>query len=154
MKISTSMVVGCTPHELWPWLDDPEKCKQWMKGLLEVRSTSAGPRGKGSTAVCVIQEGGRPVEYQETFLEYEPERRLKLRIEGGRLKTVAIEVDYKLEDLGRSTRLDYELQCELPSAMLKLFSPLMLTFARMQMRRFFKKLKSLAEEGARLAAST
>jgi carbon monoxide dehydrogenase subunit G len=153
MKMAMSMVIDCTPRELWPWLDDPEKLKQWMKGVLEVRSTSPGPRRKGSTAVCVIQEGGRPVEYRETFLEYEPERHLKLRMEGGRMKTIVIDVEYTLEELGRGTRLDYGFACELPGPMLKLFGPLMQVFARMQVRRFFKKLKSLAEGGASVATS-
>jgi len=153
MKLSMSQVIACPPEALWPWLDDPERCKQWMKGLLEVRPTSSGPRRKGYTAVLVIREGGRPVEYEETILEYEPARRFKLRMVGGCLKSSAIEIDYKLEDLGARTRLDFELVCDSQSFVLKLVGPLFGMFARMQLRRFFKRLKELAEGRAVLATT-
>jgi carbon monoxide dehydrogenase subunit G len=153
MKMNMSQVFECSPRELWPWLDDPERCKRWMKGLLEVRQTSRGPKGKGTTAIMVIQEGGKPVEYEETILEYEPERRFKLRMVGGCLKTMAIEVDYTLEDLGSRTNLHYEFACESQSTLLKLFGPIFGIFARMQVKRFFRTLKGLAEGGA-LASST
>ena len=153
MKIAMTQVFECSPEALWPWIDDPERCKQWMKGLLEVRPTSTGPRRKGYTAVLVIQEGRKPVEYQETILEYETARRFKLRLVGGCLKSSAIEVDYKLEDLGARTRLDYEMACDSQSFALKLIGPLFGLFARMQLRRFFKRLKDLAEGRAQLAAT-
>jgi carbon monoxide dehydrogenase subunit G len=153
MKMNMSQMFECSPHELWPWLDDTERCKQWMKGLLEVRQTSPGPKGKGTTAIMVIQEGGKPVEYQETILEYERERRFKLRMVGGCLKTMAIEVDYELEDLGNRTNLHYAFTCESDSKMLKLFGPLFGIFARMQVKRFFKTLKRLAEDRNALATS-
>jgi len=153
MKLNTELVIDRSPEALWPWLDDPERMKQWMKGLIEVRATSPGPRGAGSTAIVVIREGRRDVEYEETFLEYRPGRRLKLRMLGGRLKTMAIEVDYELHDLGGKTRLAYELACDLQGPMLKLMSPLFGFFARMQLRRFFRRLKELAEDEGRLVTT-
>jgi carbon monoxide dehydrogenase subunit G len=144
----------CSPEALWPWIDDPERCKQWMKGLLEVRPTSPGPTRKGSTAVIVIREGGKPVEYQETILEYEPAKRFKLRMVGGCLKETGIEVDYKLHDLGGRTKLEYELECQVQSTFLKLMAPLFGMFARMQAKSLFKRLKKLAENEGGLAATT
>jgi carbon monoxide dehydrogenase subunit G len=154
MKMTMTQMIQCSPEALWPWLDDPERCKQWMKGLIEVRPTCSGPRRKGYTAVLVIQEGGKPAEYEETILEYERARRFKLRMVGGCLKNAAIEVDYKLEDLGGRTQLEYEFSCESQSFFLKLLGPLLGVFARMQVKSFFKNLKKLAENEGGLATST
>jgi carbon monoxide dehydrogenase subunit G len=153
MKINLEHTIDCSPEALWPWIDDPERCKQWMKGLVEVRPTSPGPRRAGSTAVLVIKEGGRETEYQETILEYEPAKRFKLRMVGGGLKNTAVDVDYVRHDLGGRTRLEFEVACELQSTFIKLMSPLFGLFARMHAKSLFKKLKRLAENQGGLAST-
>ena len=154
MRVKLEQTIGCSPEALWPWIDDPERSKQWMRGLVEVRPTSPGPRRKGSTAVVVIQEGRRSAEYDETILEYEPARRLKLRLVGGSFRGTGLEIDYKLDDLGGRTRLEYECGCELQNKVLAFFAPLFGVFARMQARSFFRKLRKLAESDSELAATT
>jgi carbon monoxide dehydrogenase subunit G len=154
MKINLEQTIDCTPEALWPWIDDPERCKQWMKGLVDVRATSPGPRRKGSTAVLVIKEGSRTTEYEETILEYEPAKRFKLRMVGGSLKNTAVDVDYKLHDLGGRTKLEFQVECELQSTFIKLMSPFFGFFARLQAKSFFKKLRQLAESKDGLAATT
>jgi carbon monoxide dehydrogenase subunit G len=155
MKLNYSAVIEVPPEALWPWLDDPEKCKQWMRGLLDVKQTSPGPKRKGTTAIMLIQEGGRTAEYQETILEYEPNKRFKLSMAGGCMKDTVLVIDYKLEDLGNRTRLDYECSAEMKGrAWLKLLAPVFMIFGRIQMKSFFKKLKRLAESEPEEAAAS
>lgn len=155
MKMNYSGVIEVPPEALWPWLDDTEKCKQWMKGLLDVKQTSPGPKRKGTTAILLIQEGGKPAEYQETILDYEPNKRFKMSMIGGCLKNTVMTVDYKLDDLGGRTRLDYECSAEMAGgSWLKLLAPVFMIFARMQVRSFFKKLKRLAESGPEAATAS
>ena len=154
--MAASTVIDCSARELWPWLDDLEHRKQWMKGLCEVRSTSRGPRRKGSTSVCVIEEGRTKVELNETALEYEPERRVKLRMEGAspQSRRMAIEVEFELTERGRRTQLDLEIAYGESGWIAGWLGPLIRFLARIQMRVFLKKLKDLAEGKGGVTAST
>ena len=153
MKMNYSTVIEVPPEALWPWLDDPEKCKQWMKGLIEVRQTSPGPKRKGTTAILLIQAGRKPAEYQETILEYEPNKRFKMSVIGACQKNLTMTSDYKLDDLGGRTRLDYEWTAEM-SGFMKLLAPLFMIFGRLQTRSFFKTLKRLAESEPQTATAS
>ncbi len=42
MKMTHSDTFHCSPQQLWPWIDDDEKSKQWLKGLEEVRPVTSG----------------------------------------------------------------------------------------------------------------
>lgn len=147
MKLRHSMELDCTPAALWPWIDDPERCKQWLKGMEDVRPVSTGPRREGWKAKVFIREGGRLSEYDETILAYEPNRRFRIKMEGGCLRGGSIVVDYALVDLGGRTRLDYECDAQM-SGFFRIFAPLFAIFGRMQLEAFFRKLKELAEGGS------
>lgn len=154
MRMTTSKIIGCPPSALWPWIDELERCKQWMRGLEDAQPVSAGPKGVGHRSTLFIREGGKLQEYAQTILEYEPERRFKMRMEGGCLRGSVVVVDYVLTDLhdGR-TRLDYECTAEM-KGFLRFVGPLFAILGRMQVRMFFKKLEQLAEgRGAAPAAS-
>jgi len=153
MKLTYSDTFDCTPQVLWPWLDDPEKCKQWLKGLEQVKVTSSGPKGVGTTAKLYIREGGKLQEYDETVLLYEPGRRFKMQMVGGCLRGAAMIVDYRLTDLGGRTRVDYECEAQTDSFFMKLMSPLFAIFGRMQIKSFFRKLKTLVASGGLAPAS-
>lgn len=146
MKIAFSAEIRCSPERLWPWLADPELCKQWLRGMEEIRPVSTGPKRAGWQAKMFIREGGRLSEYDETILEYEEPRRFKLRMEGGCLRGGSITVDYRLHEHDGSTRLDYECDAQM-RGILRVLGPLFAIFGRMQARSFIVKLKQLAEQG-------
>lgn len=145
MKVTTSTVFECAPSELWRWIDEPDRCKQWLRGLEDVQPVSTGPKRPGHETKLFIREGRRLQEYLQTIVEHVPERRFKMRMQGGCLGGSTMTVDYVLVDLkdGR-TRLDYECSAEM-KGVLRLFAPFFAVFGRMQVRSFFKKLKELAE---------
>ena len=148
MRIDYSMELSCTPDQVWPYLEDPELQKQWMKGLLENQSTSEGPTRVGSTFRMRIKEGSRTADYEGQVTAYEKQRHLGIRMWGGGLpKDTAIVVDYRLADLNGRTRLDYvcQLQGPPPGLFMRLMMPLGAMFARMQLKSFMRKLKSLVE---------
>jgi carbon monoxide dehydrogenase subunit G len=154
MKMTHSETIRCTPEALWPWLDDAEKSKQWLRGLEEVRPTASGPKRPGYTAKLMIREGGKLQEYDETILEYEPNRRFKMKMTGGCLKGTEMLVDYQLVDIGDGrTRLDYECEALSDRFVMKLLGPLFMIFGRMQAKSFFRTLRKLAEGQGDLPAT-
>jgi carbon monoxide dehydrogenase subunit G len=148
MRIDYSMELGCTPDQLWPYLEDPQRQKQWMKGLLENTATSEGPQRVGSTFRMRIKEGGKVAEYDGQITGYEKNRYLGIRMWGGALpKEAAMNVDYRLADLNGRTRLDYV--CRMEGAkfgwFMRMLMPLFAFFGKMQLKSFMRKLKSLVE---------
>lgn len=149
MKFHYSIEIDCPPDALWPWIDEPERCKQWLAGMEDVRPITPGPRREGYRAKIAIREGRRVTEYDETILAYVPNERFRMRMEGGGFRGGWVDVDYTLVDLGGRTRLDYECDARM-KGVFRLLMPLFALFCRMQLKAFFRKLKQLAEgrEGA------
>ena len=150
MQTVYSTLIDCTPEQLWPWLEEPDKQKQWMKGLLENVSTSQEPTRVGSTFRMTIQEGRRVAEYEGEVTNYDLHRHLGIKFWGEMLRGVEIYVDYQLQDLGDRTRLDYLSTADTSEAgfFIKLMMPLYKIFGLMQLKSFMKTLKHLAEAEA------
>ena len=150
METTYTVLIDCTPEQLWPWIEEPDKQKQWMKGLLENVDMSDGPTRVGSTFRMTIQEGRRVAEYTGEITNYDPHRRLGVRLWGEALKGIEIIADYKLQNLGVRTRLDYVATADASRAgfFVKLMMPLFKLFSAMQLRGFMKTLKHLAEAEA------
>ncbi|MBI5364197.1 MAG: SRPBCC family protein [Planctomycetes bacterium] len=154
MRMEFSQIIHCTPARLWPWLDDAERSKQWLRGLEEVEAITPGPKRPGYETLLRIREGRKLSEYKRTLLEYEPERRFVMKVEGGCMRGVVLHEEYRLADLGDgSTRLDYTFSAEMKGWM-RIFGPLFALFGRMQTKSFFKKLKALAEGEHAVGATT
>jgi hypothetical protein len=148
MRIDYSVEFSCSPPQLWPYLEDPQLQKQWMKGLEEMSSTSAGPTRAGSTFRMKIKEGGSVAEYQGQVTSYEKHRHLGIRFWGGHMEEGAtMLVDYRLADLNGRTRLDYVCRREGPQfgLFMRMLMPLFMFFNKMQLKGFMRKLKSLVE---------
>jgi uncharacterized protein YndB with AHSA1/START domain len=136
------------PAAVWPYLEEPDKIKQWMSGVLEDRPTSEGPLGVGSTFEMKIKEGARIGTYQGEITAYEPPRHMALSMSGGYgKKPMTMHVDYRLADLGGGrTRLDYRCEAEMPKGFLfKLMGPLFLLFGRSVVKKFMRNLRPLVE---------
>jgi carbon monoxide dehydrogenase subunit G len=146
VRIETVTEIACTPERLWPFLEEPEKQKLWMKGLLENTRSGEGP---GSTFHMKIKEGGRVAEYDGEVTDRDPPRHLAVRLRGGAMPAgMVVNVDYRLTDLHGRTRLDYAAQMTSDrrlSLFLRLLMPLIRLFGKRQLKRFLKKLKQLAE---------
>lgn len=63
MRVEHRTEIACSPEQLWPYLEEPDKQKLWMKGVLSNESTSPGPTQVGSTSVMKIKEGGKVAAY-------------------------------------------------------------------------------------------
>jgi uncharacterized protein YndB with AHSA1/START domain len=148
MRMEYHAEFACTPEKLWPFLEEPEKQKLWMKGLLENRLTSDGPARPGSTFAMKIKEGGSVSDYAGEITALERPRHLGIRFWGGCFpNNTVMRVDYRLADLRGRTRLDYvaEMEGGQMGFFMRLMMPLFKLFGRLQLRSFMRTLKKLAE---------
>lgn len=153
MRTEYGIEVNCPPEHLWPYLEEPEKQKLWMKGLLENETTSTQQTGVGTTFKMKIKEGGKTAEYFGEVLKYERHKLLGIKLWGGSFKDMEIFVDYTLFDLHGRTKLDYLATMEIKGLLMKIFSPLFKVFGMMQLKSFFRTLKQLAEASPSRAQS-
>jgi hypothetical protein len=151
MRIERVVKINCTPEHLWPFLDEPDKQKLWMKGLLENRRIDPGPPRAGSKFKMKIKEGGKVGDYDGEVTAYDRPRHLGVRFWGGGFPAGMVMLcDYRLSAENGGTQMEYVAQSEgwRPGLFLRLLMPLFMLFTKMQLRGFLKTLKRLAEAPA------
>lgn len=145
MRMQHQIEIDRSPDELWPWLTETDRLKQWMKGLLEITPVSEGEPGVGFKSRMQIKEGKKVSDYSEEITRWEPPHALAVRITGGCIpEGTAMESAYTTTDMGGHSRIDVVTTGDL-KGFWKLFAPLMKLFAGSQQKSFFKTLKKLAE---------
>ena len=144
MKVAFATEMNCSRAHLWNFFEDTEKLKLWVSGFEGLRITSPEPHGAGSTYVMRIREGRKVYEYQGKNLIWDPPRRIKEKLRGGRMK-ILMTVDYKFTDLGDRARLGYENVFTAQSFGTALFMPVLILMGRAYCKSMIKTLKRQAE---------
>ncbi len=154
MQIQETAYFACSRERLFSHIEEPEKQKVWMKGLLSNEPTIPGSRGLGSTFRMVILEGRKAAEYVGEVTAYDRPSRIEVRVWGGGLpKGVSMRADYRLSEERGLTRLDYTCTAEGKIGLfMRLMFGLIKVFARRQLRGFLRTLKGLVEAPSQEAA--
>lgn len=150
-----SVEFAASPATIWPYLEDPDKIRQWMTGVIEDRPTSEGPPRLGSTFEFDMREGGKLVTYEGEITKYEKHRLMGVRMVGGcGKKPMTMHADYRLIPLSADrTRLDYAFRCEpLPGLVFKLMSPFFKLMGKSMIKKFMRNLRGLVEAPAQATA--
>jgi len=103
-----------------------------------------------------VREGRRVSRYEGRINAYDPPRHLGVSFWGGRFSPgIVMRVDYRLADLGKSTRLEYyaEIDTESLPGRVKLAIPIARIFTFFQVRHFMRNLKRLADASGRGATA-
>lgn len=148
MKNSYTIEIDAPPAQVFQWLEDPERLKQWLPNLVENERDASTATGTGSKFRQVYVENGRRMEMQGEVTQFERNRHLACDIRG---EVFDLFVDYRLEDLGGRTRLTQESEVRFRNAMMRIvgavLKPLMKKSSMKQLESSFVKLKALAETG-------
>jgi uncharacterized protein YndB with AHSA1/START domain len=145
----------CTPRQLWPYLNEPEKLKLWLTTLVDLVPTSKRMRAVGTTFDMQVREGRRIAQYEGRIHAYSPPRHLGASFWKGTFSPgVVMKVDYRLADLGNRTRLEYyaEINTEDLPGRLKLAIPIARIFTFFQLRYLMRNLKRVVEAAAKSEA--
>jgi carbon monoxide dehydrogenase subunit G len=133
--------------EVWDWVSEPEKLKQWISWLVEVRTDDMGHGGVGVKRVLVMRDennGGELVNIESTCTEYAPPKLLRTNLVVPRMFDGT--QSYRVTDLGNgSSRLEIDSQFHFGNPFAKLMEPLITSSAQKKMRRDIARLKQLAE---------
>jgi uncharacterized protein YndB with AHSA1/START domain len=141
VRVARSVEIDAPAERVFAVLEDPERMKLWMRGLVDMRFASR-PTRVGTRFTQRIREGGRVAEYAGQVTAYDPPARLGMRVGNDRF---TIELDYRLHDVGGRTRLDYEARSQAATGVSRLADVVFGWLARGVARRQLRRLRHVAQ---------
>lgn len=150
-RTSATADISASPAQVWQCIDQPDKLKQWISWLVEVRTPNGSlAPGAGAKRVFVMKDqnnGGMPMEIDGVYMKYQPptEMQIAMSTPGAFEGTET----YKLTDLGNGrTHIEVIGQYHYTVWMAQLFEPLITPAAQKKVDDDVARLKALAERGA------
>jgi uncharacterized membrane protein len=154
-RVHVSTEISASAQQLWPWLNDRDKLKQWITWLVEVRQDQPSTR-VGTKQVWVMRDEnnrGQLMEMEGTFTEYQPPSR-----ESVRLLSAGVfdgQQTYSIQDLGAGrTRLNIDGSYRYAQWFAALLEPLITPAAEKKLRGDVERLKALVEKEKNGTASS
>jgi hypothetical protein len=149
-----SVEINASPAELWPWIDDGGKLKQWVSWMVEAKNPDPGkPSGIGSRRVLVMKDennGGALMEIASKYTEYTPPTHMTVQVSDSEGMFDG-EQAYQLTDLGNGrTRVDMRGRFHFSQWFANLMEPVITPQAEKKMAADLARLKALVESRAQL----
>ena len=141
IKFSNSVVVQRPIDEVFAYLVNSEHDAEWEEGVVEVRKTSEGPWGLGTTFVYVTQFMGRRIEEPGKITECQPNERFSFSTGSG---GVRVDGTFTFEPSDGGTKVTYSGEAEL-GGLFKIARPLLAGQIKRQTETNMAKLKTVLE---------
>jgi hypothetical protein len=154
-QVHVSTEINASARQLWPWLNDQDKLKQWITWLVEIRQDQPNTK-VGTKQVWVMRDannGGQLIEMEGTFTEYQPPLRESVHISSAGMFDGL--QSYNVQDLGtRRARLDIDGRYQYSQWFAALMEPLITPAAEKKLREDMARLKALVEKEKNGTASS
>jgi carbon monoxide dehydrogenase subunit G len=159
-RVHVSTEINASAQQLWPWLNDQDKLKQWITWLVEIRPAEVrqdrSRTGVGTKQVWVMRDEnnrGQLMEMEGTFTEYQPPLRESVRISSA--GTFDGQQTYIVENLGAGrARLNIDGTYRYAQWFAALMEPLITPAAEKKLRQDVARLKALVEKEKNGTASS
>ena len=86
MRCESTTTVARPPAEVFPWLIEPDKVKEWMTGLERYEPLQPGPLTVGSRIRQELVVSGQHLKFELHVARLEPPSAAELRFEGSGFK--------------------------------------------------------------------
>jgi len=153
--LSTSSIeIDATPETVWPWIDQPDKFKQWVSWVVSVESPNPDVKGVGRKSIVLMKEPSspEPVRIETVLTDYAPPMRLSADVKFPGLFTGS--QTYQLKGLeGGRTRVQLDSRIHYTTWIIRLFEPLGTPSATKKLDQDFAALKRLIEKTSTTAAN-
>ena len=144
LKIESTTVINRPIEDVFAVLSNLENNLKWDSVALEVKKTSEGPIGVGTTWRIGQKALGNRLEIEAEFTEYEPNRKTTLKIISGPFPG-AVRRTY--EPVEGGTRVSHVFDGE-PAGFFKLAEPLFMSMMKRGVENDLATLKDLMEAHA------
>ena len=136
-------------EEVFAFVDDDAKVKQWIGGLIETERTAPGKPGVGSKFRQKVKVGNRVMVLDGELLAYEPMRWVSVGLDSDLCE---MKVSYAFEEVGGRTRLSYTCDSTYRGLFYRLLSPVIKYVTQQKLRKDFARLEQLLASRQRQAA--
>jgi uncharacterized protein YndB with AHSA1/START domain len=144
VEVEVSVVINRPVEEVFAFVTRIESWNQWDAQLAEVKKTSEGPVGVGTTWQEVRHFMGRRMESTNEITEYEPNRKLSFK---STLGPFPVEGGYTFESIEGGTKFTVKGQAE-TGGFFKLADPIVKRTVKGQLETINANLKELLEAQA------
>jgi len=141
IKIEQSAVINRSIEEVFAFVSEIEKWDQWAAELVEVKKTSEGPVGVGTTFTGVVSLLGRRMDNIHEVTEYEPNSKFGLKITSGPVRGGG---GISLESVEGGTKLTFAMEVE-PGGFFRVAEPLLARNVQRQYETNLATMKDLLE---------
>jgi len=141
-----SVEIGRSPEDVFAYLDQPERHKEWQEQITSTRVESEGPIGVGTRVAESRRIRGREIPSGYEITEHDPPRRSSFRGTEGPIRPVGTVIVEPIGD-GSSSRVTLEFEL-VGRGVAKLFAPIVRRQAYKQIPLDQGKLKQRLESGA------
>lgn len=132
-------------EDVFAYVADTANDPSWHTDVLEVRRTTEGPLGRGTTYHLRLKPSMGVSEGTAEVVDHEPPRRQVLQ---GHMGSMSPTVTYLFEPADGATTFTRRVQFELPGRM-RLMQPLVRVMGKRRNRAFLANLKRVLEQPAR-----
>lgn len=143
LKIESSIVINRPLEEVFAVVSNHENYPKWDPGALEVKKTSSGPIGLGTTWRSVSERLGKRRETESEIVEYEPNRKITRQHKQG----MPTKAQFTFESVAGGTRVALILEAE-PAGFFKLAAPVLMPLMKRQFEGILANLKKQMEAHA------
>jgi uncharacterized protein YndB with AHSA1/START domain len=148
-RITASLVIHQKPEVVWPWLFKPDKVKQWVTWLVEIREKGEGEPAVGQSSVWVMEDrnnGNERIEITGTVESVEANRRIAVRLKAPEgFAGTSVYTLTPLPDGG--TRLDSDSRYTFDNAFAHFMTPVICWQAKKKMLSDLETLRARLEGG-------
>ena len=123
MRCESTTTVARPPADVFPWLIEPDKVRQWMTGLEVYQPLAPGPIGVGSRIRQELVVSGQHLKFELHVTQLEPPSAAELRFEGSGFKAVN-EYTVTPEANGGGTAVTWVISGDTTSFKAKLLAPM------------------------------
>ena len=144
LKLEIGIVINRPVEEVFAFLSNPENGPKWSSSSREVKITTEGPIGVGTTYHSIVTALGRRIEGEVEFIEYESNRRCATKTKSG---PIPVEGQWTFKRVEGGTQVDVRLEAE-AGGFFKLAEPLLVNILKRQFEADTANLKYLMEAQA------
>ena len=140
-----SVEIARSPEQVWPYLIEAPKLKQWVSWLAEVRDETPGMVGVGSKSTWVMNDPmtKKQMAIPATITAYDAPNRFSCRIEMAKMFTG--DATYKLTPIATGTRVEAISTWHYSDAFSQLMEPFITPEAEKKTRADLANLKKAVE---------
>ena len=146
MKIEYAINFNCTPDNIFPWIDDPNKAMCWQKGVKDYQIIESTADKIGTSFKEEMEENGKSLIIEGKITQYYKDRLISFQLESTIHK---LDVNYTIERKGNQSivRLSSYIVWKFPiNIMLLLIGRKIKNNILQQTKEEFEELKRLCGE--------